>query len=170
MWVRGGRDDYRQFLMQPTPRAYALASNGAWGWAAAIGPDEGATRQRALANSAAYGGTDCQVYAQDLAVVWPEGPVPAPVAPAAPLAAGPGWSLVPDGRFLWQGAQAARGAYLWAHGRAAAFARLAPRTAALLLLDRPVGLEGHGAGGDGRFTLRYAACLLDFAEGRRFGC
>lgn len=305
----GGRADYRQFLMQPTPRAYALARNGAWGWAAAIDNDTEATAQRALANCAAYGGSDCRIYAQDLAVVWPDAAAPAPIAPTAPLAAGPGWSLVPDERFLWQGAQAARGAYLWAHGRAAggadsrgsqpqpharafnnagydvlrldrdpetdeteagaarmrlalaelrargyarvvaagqsrgawdalsaldapgradaviaiapaahgptgspahewalrdlsriidaarapttrvaiatftgdeyapdppgraaAFARLAPRTGALLVLDRPAGLEGHGAGGDGRFTLRYAACLLEFAEGRRAGC
>ena len=39
--------------------------------------------------------------------------------PPPPVEAGAGWSLVPDGRFLWQGPQAARGAYVWAHGRAA---------------------------------------------------
>ncbi len=305
----GGRADYRRFLLQPTPRAYALSENGAWGWAAAIEDDPAATERRALRNCAAYGGIDCRLYAQDLAVVWPEAPAPTPTPPRTPLAGGEGWALVPDGRFLWQGPQAARGAYLWAHGRAAggadsrgsqpqpharafnnagydvlrldrdpetdetelgaarmrlalaelrargyarviaagqsrgawdalaaldapgradaviaiapaahgptgsvahawaledllqvvttarapttrvavatfagdeyapdpagraaAFARLAPRTAALLLLDRPRGLEGHGAGGDWRFTLRYAACLLDFAEGRRSGC
>ncbi|MBU8544713.1 MULTISPECIES: alpha/beta fold hydrolase [Roseomonadaceae] len=304
----GGRADYRRFLLQATPRAFALSENGAWGWASAIEPDLAATEARALGNCAAYGGSNCRIYARDLDVLGPE-PAPAPTPPADPLAGGPGWALVPDGRFLWQGPQAARGAYLWAHGRAAggadsrgsqpqpharafnnagydvlrldrdpdrdetaagaermraalaelrargyarvvaagqsrgawdalaaldapgradaviaiapaahgptgsiahawalddlsrvitaarapttrvaiatfagdeyapdppgraaAFARLAPRTGALLLLDRPAGLEGHGAGADWRFTLRYAACLLDFAEGRRATC
>ncbi len=55
-------------------------------------------------------------------------------------------------------------------GRAAIFGALERRGAALLLLDRPAGLTGHGAGADWRFTLRYATCLLDFAEGRVRGC
>ncbi|MGG5887627.1 hypothetical protein ACLF3G_10855 [Falsiroseomonas sp. HC035] len=308
-----GRADYRRFLLQPTPRAFALSAGGAWGWAAAIADDPQASVDRALHNCASHGGTQCRVYARDLDIVWPEAARPAPETPRAALAGGPGWSLMPDRRFLWQGPQAARGAYLWAHGRAAggadsrgsqpqpharafnnagydvlrldrdpetdeteagaarmrlalaelrargyarviaagqsrgawdalaaldapmgstvradaviaiapaahgptgspahawalddlsrvvaaanapttrvvvatfagdeyapnpsgraaAFARLAPRTAALLLLDRPQGLSGHGAGGDWRFTLRYAACLLDFAEGRASTC
>lgn len=306
---RAGQADYRLFLLQATPRAYAVSANGAWGWASAIADDREATAERALSNCAAYGGVACRLYAQDLDVVWPARPEAAPDAPDLPLAEGPGWALVPDGRFLWQGPQAARGAYLWAHGRAAggadsrgsqpqpharafnnagydvlrldrepatdetaagaqrmrlalaalraqgyarvvaagqsrgawdalsaldapgradaviaiapaahgptgspahrwalddlsrivaaarapgtrvavatfegdeyapdpegraaAFARLAPRTAGLLLLDRPPGLHGHGAGSEWRFTLRYADCLLHFAEGRRAGC
>jgi hypothetical protein len=304
-----GRADYGRFLLQPTPRAFALSANGAWGWAAAISDDPQATTDRALHNCAAYGGTQCRIYARDLDIIWPDAATPAPEAPGQALASGPGWSLVPDRRFLWQGPQAARGAYLWAHGRsaggadsrgsqpqpharafnnagydvvrldrdpetdeteagaarmrlalaelrargyarviaagqsrgawdalaaldapvradaviaiapaahgptgspahawalddlsrivaaarapgtrvaiatfsgdeyapdpsgrAAAFARLATRTAGLLLLDRPQGLVGHGAGGDWRFTLRYANCLLEFAEGRRGSC
>jgi hypothetical protein len=304
-----GRTDYRRFLLQPTPRAFALSANGAWGWAAAIGEDVQASVDRALDNCVNYGGSQCRIYARDLDIIWPEAPAPAPAAPRSPLAGGPGWSLVPDGRFLWQGPVAARGAYLWAHGRAAggadsrgsqpqpharafnnagydvlrldrdpetdeteagaarmrlalaelrargyarvvaagqsrgawdalsaldapvradaviaiapaahgptgspahawalddlsrivasarapttrvaiatftgdeyapdpaaraaAYARLTPRTAALLLLDRPQGLVGHGAGGDWRFTLRYADCLLEFAEGRASAC
>ena len=35
-----GRADYARFLLQPTPRVFALSANGAWGWAAAIGSSE----------------------------------------------------------------------------------------------------------------------------------
>lgn len=114
-----GREDYARFLLQATPRAFAISPEGAWGWAAAL-PDAAASAARAVALCASAGGTGCQVYAADLAVVWPGlgRPAPAP-APAVPLDAGAGWSLVPDGRFLWQGPTAARGAYVWAHGRAA---------------------------------------------------
>ncbi len=55
--------------------------------------------------------------------------------------------------------------------RAAIFRSLAqPRVGALLLLDRPPEVSGHGGGADSRFTLRYGACLLDFAEGRAKRC
>jgi len=52
-------------------------------------------------------------------VTWPGRESRARLAAEVPLQAGEGWSLVPDGRFLWQGAAASRGAYVWAHGRAA---------------------------------------------------
>ncbi len=57
-------------------------------------------------------------------------------------------------------------------GRARIFRGLASpqRVGALLFLDRPQGMEGHGAGADARFTQRYGACLLEFAEGRSPGC
>ncbi len=41
--------------------------------------------------------------------------------------------------------------------------RLRPRLGALLLLDRPAGLSGHGAGEGAAFAQRFAACLLRFA-------
>lgn len=304
-----GREDYRRFLLQPTPRAFAIAPDGTWGWAAAIDDDPAATETRALDNCARWGGRDCRVYARDLAVVWPGLEAAATPAPALPLASGAGWRLAPDARFLWQGPQRARGAYLWAHGRspggadsrgsqpqphvrafnnagydvirldrdpatdeteagaawmrdalaelrrrgyprvvaggqsrggwnalqalsepgladaviaiapaahgprgspahawalddlrrivatarstgtrvavanfagdefdpdpdqrAAILGVLAGRSASFLLLDRPSGIHGHGGGADWRFTLRYATCLLDFAEGRRQRC
>lgn len=304
-----GRIDYQRFLLQAVPRAFALSEDGAWGWAAAIDDDPVATETRAVQNCAAWGGRGCRVYARDLDVVWPGREAMARPAPATPLAGGAGWRLQPDGRFLWQGPEAARGVYLWAHGRsaggadsrgtqpqpharafnnagydvvrldrdpatdeteagaawmrvalaelrargyrrvvaagqsrgawnalqaldapgradaviaiapaahgptgsiahawalddlrrvvaaarspgtriaianfsgdefdpdpngrAAIFGAFAGRGAALLLLDRPPGLTGHGAGADWRFTLRYATCLLDFAEGRVRGC
>jgi hypothetical protein len=308
-----GRDDYRRFLLQPTPRAFAIAApgapDGAWGWAAAIEDDAAATEARALENCARFAGRRCAIYARDLAVVWPGLEASAAPAPDHPLAAGPGWVLAPDRRFLWHGPTRARGAYLWAHGRspggadsrgsqpqphvrafnnagydvirldrdpatdeteagaawlraalaelrrrgyarvvaggqsrgawnalqaldtpgladaviaiapaahgprgsaaqdfalddlaqivaaarsagtrvvvanfagdvfdpdpdrrAAILGGLAGRSAAFLMLDRPAGIEGHGGGAAWRFTLRYALCLLDFAEGRARAC
>ena len=38
----------------------------------------------------------------------------------------------------------------------------APRVAAFLLLDRPEGLTGHGAGARTEFNDRFGACLLRF--------
>ena len=56
-------------------------------------------------------------------------------------------------------------------GRARIFRGLAsPQVGALLFLDRPQGLDGHGAGADARFTQRYGACLLEFIEGRASRC
>jgi hypothetical protein len=304
-----GRADYGRFLLQPTPRAFAVSSDGAWGWAAAIEDDAAATESRAMENCARWGGRDCRVYARDLEVVWPGLETTVQPAPGEPLARGPGWSLTPDARFLWQGPAAARGVYLWAHGRspggadsrgsqpqphvrafnnagydvvrldrdpatdeteagaawmrgalaelrrrgyarvvaggqsrgawnalqalstpglvdavvaiapaahgprgspaqawalddlrrivaaarnagarvavanfqgdefdpdpdqrAAIFGVLAGRSAGFTLLDRPLGINGHGGGADWRFTLRYATCLLDFAEGRVRSC
>ena len=304
-----GRADYARFLLQATPRAFAVAEDGAWGWASAIDDDTAATDARAVQNCAAWGGRNCRLYARDLDIIWAGREQAAPRVPATPLLAGRGWALQPDPRFLWQGPAQARGVYLWAHGRAAGgadsrggqpqphvrafnnagydvvrldrdpatdeteagaawmrqalaalrqhgYARvvaagqsrgawnalqsldapgradaviaiapaahgptgspahawalddlrrivaaarapttrvvvanfagdeydpdppgraailgaLAPRSAALLLLDRPSGINGHGAGADWRFTLRYAACLLDFAEGRVTTC
>lgn len=54
--------------------------------------------------------------------------------------------------------------------RSAIFGALTGRAGGLLFLDRPAGNSGHGGGNDWRFTLRYATCLLDFAESRVRGC
>jgi hypothetical protein len=304
-----GRADYQRFLLQPTPRAFALSPDGSWGWAAAIADDPAETEAVAMRNCARWGGRGCRIYVRDLSIVWPGMEAAAEAAPEAPFVAGRFWALTPDRRFLWQGAQQARGAYLWAHGRAAGgadsrggqpqphvrafnnagydvfrldrdplndeteagaaamrtaltelrrrgyarviaagqsrgawnalqslaepgladaviaiapaahgptgspahawalddlrrivaaarapgtrvvvanfsgdeydpdppgraaiFGALTGRTASLLLLDRPAGIHGHGGGNDWRFTLRFAACLLDFAEGRARSC
>jgi dienelactone hydrolase len=305
-----GRRDYVRFLQQATPRAFALSPDGSWGWAAALDTPK-ATEARAIEICAGWGGQGCRVYARDLQVVWPGRESGPPPVREAVLSSGPGWSLAADERFLWQGPGAARGAYLWAHGRAAGgqdsrggqpqphvrifnnagydvlrfdrapatdetdaaaawmrsalselraqgYAKIvvggqsrgawnalqaldrpgladavvavapaahgatgsaawawalddlrqvvkaarspqarvavanfagdefdpdpdgraqifrslqAPRqVGALLFLDRPQGLEGHGAGADARFTQRFGACLLDFAEGRASRC
>ncbi len=113
-----GRADYARFLEQATPRAFALSPEGSWGWAAALDTPE-ATEARALAICGRWGGRGCRLYARDLDVVWPGMESAAPRARERPVVGGPGWHLVPDGRFVWRGAEAARGAYVWAHGRAA---------------------------------------------------
>lgn len=51
-----------------------------------------------------------------------------------------------------------------ADGRAALMRdRLAPRVGALLLIDRPEGFSGHGAGQQWQFADRFGACLVAFA-------
>jgi hypothetical protein len=304
-----GRADYRRFVLQPTPRVFALSPDGAWGWAAAIEDGAAATEARALENCSRYGGTGCQVYARDLAggLARPRGDRADPARDADRRRKS--WNLTPDRRFIWNGAErraapisgrmaappaaptaaaasrsrmpapsttpattssastatppptrprpappgcgrrwpssAAAATRRWsppvsraapgtrcsrspspgwwtpviaiapaAHGptgspahawalddlrrviagartpqarvvvanfandefdpdpvqRAAIFGALTGRAAGLLLLDRPAGIRGHGGGNDWRFTLRYATCLLDFAEGRVRGC
>lgn len=113
-----GQADYRHFLQQATPRAFALSPEGAWGWAAAL-DSPAATEARAIAICARLGGTGCRLYARNLEVTWPGRENQSRLAAEVPLQAGQGWSLVPDGRFLWHGAAASRGVYVWAHGRAA---------------------------------------------------
>lgn len=304
-----GRADYVRFLQQATPRAFALSREGSWGWSAALESVE-ATDTRAIEICRRWGGSDCRIYARDLDVVWPGLESATPRVAETPLAGGDGWNLVPDGRFFWRGPEMARGAYIWAHGRAAGgqdsrgsqpqphvrvfnnagydvlrfdrapltdetdaaaawlrsalakvraegyervvvggqsrgawnslqaltepgladavvaiapaahgatgspawawalddlrrvvaaarspntrvvvanFARdefdpdpeqrasifralAAPRVDALLFLDRPGEVSGHGGGADSRFTQRYGACLLAFAEGRARNC
>jgi len=110
-----GRADYGRFLLQATPRAFAVGESGAWGWAAGFETPADAAA-RALALCASWG-RPCRVHAVDLAVV-DAGEPPAAPLPTAPLAVAEHWVLHPDGRFLQHGPVAARGAYLWAHGRA----------------------------------------------------
>jgi hypothetical protein len=56
--------------------------------------------------------------------------------------------------------------------RALLFRQLAARTAALLFLDRPEGVTGHGAGASTAFADRYGDCLFRFAtaEAPPAGC
>jgi dienelactone hydrolase len=61
-----GREGYAKFLTQPLPRAFAIATNGAWGWASG-GEDP---LKRALDNCNRRGQGSCRLYAVDDAVVW----------------------------------------------------------------------------------------------------
>jgi len=81
----GGRSAYRAFLDKETPRAFAVAPNGAWSWA-----EEGEDPEwRALAACRASSGTPCKLYAVDDRVVWNDAPpVPANLADAAPATGG----------------------------------------------------------------------------------
>lgn len=61
-----GQDGYRLFLDKPLPRAFAIAPNGAWGWATE-GDDP---LQRALDSCRRHAKGECKLYAVDKAVVW----------------------------------------------------------------------------------------------------
>ena len=61
-----GREGYRTFLKKDLPRGFALAPNGAWGWANG-GNDP---LQRAMDRCNRRGAGKCQPYAVDRDVVW----------------------------------------------------------------------------------------------------
>jgi hypothetical protein len=63
----GGREGYKTFLSKQFPRAFAVSSSGAWGWAE-MGDDPLA---RALANCNRNSKNQpCRLYAVDDGVVW----------------------------------------------------------------------------------------------------
>jgi hypothetical protein len=111
------RASYERFLVINLPRAFALGSTGANGRWGGGGTLEEA-RAKALATCAVGGATDCRIYAEDLVVVWPGRPRVEPPAVPGPLISGTGYAFVPDPRFIWYGPQAARGLYVWGHGKA----------------------------------------------------
>lgn len=61
-----GREGYRAFLLRSSPRAFAIAPNGAWGWATG-GEDP---LKRALDTCSRRGEGKCRLYAVDADVVW----------------------------------------------------------------------------------------------------
>ncbi len=65
-----GRHAYREYLGKLTPRAFAVAPNGAWCWAEE-GEDPDA---RALATCEKKGGQPCRLYSVDDKVVWHDDP------------------------------------------------------------------------------------------------
>jgi hypothetical protein len=115
---QNSRAAYADFLLVNLPRAYAVATSGAYGWQGGSGTIA-EMRAKALASCAAKGGTDCAIYAEDLTVVWPGRPRIDPPPVPGPLITGTGYAFVPDPRFIWHGPQAARGLYVWGHGKAA---------------------------------------------------
>ena len=63
-----GRDQYRAFLKKDSPRAFAVSTSGAWGWA-----EEGEnTNERALAACNTASQIPCKLYTVDNDIVWPE--------------------------------------------------------------------------------------------------
>jgi dienelactone hydrolase len=63
-----GREQYRAFLKKDSPRAFAVSSSGAWGWA-----EEGENpNERALAACNSASKQPCQLYTVDNDIVWPE--------------------------------------------------------------------------------------------------
>jgi hypothetical protein len=47
---------------------------------------------------------------------------------------------------------------------------LAPRVAALMLIDRPAGFEGHGGGATAKFAVEYGPCIYRFVLGLSGAC
>jgi hypothetical protein len=61
-----GKRAYAEYLTKMTPRAFALAPNGAWCWA-----EEGEDPEaRALATCSAKSDKPCRLYSVDESVVW----------------------------------------------------------------------------------------------------
>jgi dienelactone hydrolase len=90
-----GRDGYRAFLARPSPRAFALAHNGAWAWATATEDAPDAAVQRAVERCQTHArGAPCRLYAVNDDVVWTATPASA-VAPAAAPAATPAATVSP---------------------------------------------------------------------------
>ncbi len=109
---------YRQWTAVNLPRAVAIAPNGAIGYYG--GDNRGSTieaaRTGAMRICAEKGATGCEIYAENLDVVWPALLQQAPPAPTAPVISTWNYVFAPDARFIWHGPQAARGAYVWGHG------------------------------------------------------
>ncbi len=112
------RASYERFLLINLPRAFALSSTGANARYGGDGTLEQA-RAQAFATCAANRTKDCAIYADDLTAVWPGRPRVDPPAVPGPLISGSGYAFVPDRRFIWHGPQAARGLYVWGHGKSA---------------------------------------------------
>ncbi len=114
-----GRTTYvDRFLIGNLPRAFALSASGAVGYQAGA-RSIAAAREKALGFCAAKGATDCRIYAENLDVVWPGRAPEVRVAVPGPLLSAPHFVIVPDERYFWRGPQAARGLYVWGHGKGA---------------------------------------------------
>ena len=112
-----GRTQYARFIQTNLPRAFALSPSGKLGWASGFGASIEDVRAKALESCTDKGATDCVLYAENLAIVWPVlawADTPAPLA----LISTTTHAFVPDERFLWHGPQAAAGVYVWGHGKA----------------------------------------------------
>jgi hypothetical protein len=115
-----GRAQYARFLVSNLPRAFALSGgSGKSGWVGGA-KTEAEARDGALASCARKGATDCALYAAGLDVVW-QGRAPQVRPPPRALIETGNYAFVPDERFLWRGPAAARGVYVWSHGKSPGF-------------------------------------------------
>ncbi len=115
-----GRQAYADFLLTDIPRAFAIGSNGAFGWQGSDGyrlgaGDIEAARASATRACAAQGASDCAIYAQDLDVVW-RGRAPTPNVVPGAFTSTWNYQIVPDERFFWHGPAGAVGVFVWGHG------------------------------------------------------
>lgn len=112
------RATWARFIGYNPGRAFAIGPNGeggaAWGHR-----DVEQAKATALTNCARRAGTECRLYAVDLAIVDPVRAWQPSAAPPASLDIGGfSWAIVPDVRYLWHG-PAAAGAIVFGHGRGA---------------------------------------------------
>lgn len=110
-----GRAAYRRWLGSNLPRAVAIGANGPVGWAGGAGTLDQA-RARALDICRERGGEGCALYAENLDIVWPGRQAASPPSPG-PLISSINYEFAPDQRYIWRGPAAARGVYIWSHGR-----------------------------------------------------
>jgi hypothetical protein len=115
-----GRHAYADFLLTDLPRAFAIGSNGAYGYYGSDGYRVGngdieVARAGALQACSAKGATDCTPYAENLDIVWGGR---ARVPNLVPDAFTSTWNyeIIPDNRFFWHGPSAAVGVFVWGHG------------------------------------------------------
>lgn len=109
-----GQATYGRWLLSNLPRAVAIASNGKIGWSSGLRTLD-ANRARALGQCTDNGGKDCQLYAENLDIVWPGRQTHTP-PPPPPLVSSINYDFVPDARYFWRGPAAAAGVVVWAHG------------------------------------------------------
>ncbi len=111
------RTAWARFIGYNTHRAFAIGPKGeggaAWGHR-----DVEQAKTTALANCARRAGTECRLYAVDLAIVDPARAWQPPPPPASLGIGGFNWAIVPDSRYLWHG-PAGAGAIVFGHGRGA---------------------------------------------------
>ncbi len=113
--------EYRRFLDDNLPRAFALSPDGRA--ARGTGATPAQARDAALTNCLRAtlphaSPQPCALWADGLAVVAP-GHESAPPPPPAALRDTWNYTLAPDPRFAWHGPADAAGVVLWAHGRTA---------------------------------------------------
>lgn len=114
------RATYRDsFLNGNLPRAFATDGKDAVGWASGQ-PSIEVARAKALQFCSGKGAAGCQLYAENLEIVWPGRQSPPPAPGPLSLLSGTGYDFIPDARFIWHGPQAARGIIVWGHGLDAA--------------------------------------------------
>ncbi len=115
-----GRTAYARFLLVNTPRAFATDGRGPFGWVGGAATLEDA-RARAMKSCADNGGTQCAVYAEDLDVVWAgRQPVARPPGPGLVFGSWD-YGLTTDDRYFRYGPQAARGVFVWGHGKGSGY-------------------------------------------------
>lgn len=108
---------WSRFIGVDLPRAFALGPTGQGG-AAWRQRDAEAAAEAALGVCARREGVPCRLYAVDLAIVDPAHAWRPAASPPERLGIGGfAWEIATDGRYLWHGAEAARGVIVFGHGR-----------------------------------------------------